>query len=286
MRERPDWTVRARGYASGVAEESDAQLEGELDRLYQLAPGDFTAARDELAKRLRAEGRRDLAEQVKTRRKPAVAVWLVNRLAREREVDVQRLLRVGEALAASQAALAGGGLADEFLEARREEERALSRLATGAREIADREGVGEAAIPRATETLRAASLTEEGRQLLKRGRLTEELEPPGFEALAGFSGTARRSPKRASKAPAEPENPMGGREREQALKQARERLRQARAEERKLARAAETARRKAAEAALRAAELRGRADEAEASAAAAEAERRAAETALEPSKRA
>ena len=271
---------RARGYASAVAAESNTQLEGELDRLYQLAPGDFTAARDELARRLRSEGRRDLAEQVKKHRKPAVAVWLVNRLAREREVDVQRLLRVGEALATSQAALAGGGQAEEFLEARSEEERALSRLATGAREIADREGVGEAAIPRATETLRAASLTEEGRRLLKRGRLTEELDPPGFEALAGFSGTVRRSPKRASKAAAEPESPKKRREREQALEQARERLRQARAEERKLAGAAKTARRKAGEAARRAAELRSRADEADASAGAAEDERRSAETEL------
>ena len=38
----------------------------------------------------------------------------------------------------------------------------------------------------ATQTLRAASQTDEGRELLKRGRLTEELEPPGFEALAGL----------------------------------------------------------------------------------------------------
>ena len=61
----------------------DAQVEAEIDQLYQLPLGDFTAARDELAKRLRSEGRGDLAEEVKKHRKPAVAVWLVNRLARE-----------------------------------------------------------------------------------------------------------------------------------------------------------------------------------------------------------
>lgn len=259
-----------------VAAAPDAQLETELDQLYQLPPGDFITARDALAKRLRADDRRDLAEAVKKHRKPTAAVWLVNRLAREREVDVQRLLRVGEALAASQEALAGGGQADEFLEARREEERALSRLVSGAREIADRERIGEAAIPRATETLRAASLTEEGRQLLKRGRLTEELEPQGFEALAGFSGTGRRSSKRGDTAGAEPESPKERREQDHA----RKRLRQAQAEERKLAGVAKTARRKADEAARRAAELRSRADEAEASAGAAEEERRSAEAAL------
>jgi hypothetical protein len=252
-----------------VAAGSDEQLERELDQLYQLAPGDFTAARDELAKRLRSEDRRDLAEQVKKLRKPPVAVWLVNRLAVEREVDVLRLVKIGEALAAGQAALAGGDPPEAFVEARREEERALGRLAAAARELAERDGVGEAALPRATATLRAASLTEEGRDLLRRGRLTEELEPPGFEALAGLTG-ARAKPKRQSR-----------RAQEQALERARERLRRAQAEERKLVAAAQTARRKADEAASRAAELRDRAAEAEASAAKATEEREARESELD-----
>ena len=48
-------------------------------------------------------------------------------------------------------------------------------------------------------TLRAGSLTEDGRALLRSGRLTEELEPPGFEALAGLDMPAApsRPPKRA-----------------------------------------------------------------------------------------
>jgi hypothetical protein len=252
-----------------VAATSEEQLEQELDRLYQLAPGDFTAARDELAKRLRAEDRRDLAEEVKKLRKPPVAVWLVNRLAVEREVDVLRLVKIGEALAKGQAALAGGDGSEAFAEARREEDRALVRLTAAAREIAEREGVGEAALPRATATLRAASLSEEGRELLRRGRLTEELEPPGFEALAGLTG-APAKPKRQSR-----------RAQEQALERARERLRRAQAEERKLVAAAQAARRKADEAASRAAELRDRAAEAEASAAKATEEREARESELD-----
>jgi hypothetical protein len=252
-----------------VAAASEEQLEQELGRLYQLAPGDFTAARDELARRLRSEDRRDLAERVKKLRKPPVAVWLVNRLAVEREVDVLRLVKIGEALARGQAALAGGDRSEAFVEARREEERALARLATAAREIAEREGVGEAALPRATATLRAASLSEEGRELLKRGRLSEELEPPGFEALAGLTG-ATAKPKQRQR-----------RTQEQALERARERLRSARAEERKLVAAAEAARRKADEAAQRATELQERAEEAEAVAAGATKERLAAESELE-----
>jgi hypothetical protein len=254
---------------ASVAPGSDAQLEQELDRLYQLAPGDFTAARDELAKRLRAEDRRDLADEVKKLRKPPVAVWLVNRLAVEREVDVLRLVKIGEALAKGQAALAGGEPPEAFVEARREEEQTLARLATAAREVAGREGVGEAALPRVTATLRAASLSEEGRGLLRRGRLTEELEPPGFEALAGLTGAAARPKQRSKRAD------------EQALERARDGLRRAQAAERKLVGAAQAARRKADEAASRAAELRDRAGEAEAAAAAATKEREAAEAELE-----
>ncbi len=166
-------------------------LEEELDRLYGLPLNDFTAARDEIAKRLRGEGERELADEVKALRKPTVAVWLVNQLAREREVDVKRLMKAGEALAKAQASATRG----DFQQARADEQHALERLAAAAQEA----GVGPQAADRAVQTLRAASLTEEGRDLLKRGRLTEELEPPGFDALVGMPAPSRK-PKR--KAPA------------------------------------------------------------------------------------
>jgi hypothetical protein len=184
-------------------------LEEELDRLYALPLNEFTAARDELAKRLRAEGERDLADEVKALRKPTVAVWLVNQLARQREVDIKRLLKAGEALAKAQSTAKG------FAEARSNEQHALERLASAAKEA----GVGPQAADRAVQTLRAASLTDEGRDLLKRGRLTEELEPPGFEALAGMPAPKR--PKAKPKPPPR-KNPE--------LKKAQERVRKLRAE--------------------------------------------------------
>jgi hypothetical protein len=150
-----------------------AALERELDALYQLPLDQFTSARDELAKRLRTDGQAEQAEQVKALRKPTVAVWLVNRLVREDELDVQRLLKAGESLAKTQTKLAQGQSPEAFLDARREEQRALERLARAAQRLAEREGVGRTAMDRATQTLRAASLTDEGRRLLKQGRLTE-----------------------------------------------------------------------------------------------------------------
>jgi hypothetical protein len=204
-------------------------LEEELDRLYALPLNEFTAARDDIAKRLRGEGERELADEVKQLRKPPVAVWLVNSLAREREVDVKRLLKAGEALASAQAAATREGFAD----ARRDEQHALERLAGAARELAGREGVGAPAADRAVQTLRAASLSEEGRELLKRGRLTEELEPPGFEALSGMPV-----------APPEPKRPAPKRQ-SARLKKAREKVGKLKAEERELATAARAAQREA-----------------------------------------
>jgi len=223
------------------------ELGRELDRLFEVPPGAFTAARDDTAKRLCAEGRRELADEIKRLRKPSTVVWLANRLAHERALDVKRLLKAGEALAQRQAEAAGGPSAARFAEARREEQHALQRLAEAARELAQRESVGTAALDRVVQTLRAASLTPEGRELLTRGRLTEELEPPGFEALTGEPPVPARGRKNAKASRGEQA------ERRRALGTARARVKELRAEERELGvaarRAHEAAERAEAEAA-------------------------------------
>jgi hypothetical protein len=253
---------------------AETELEREIDRLYALPPGEFTAARDEEVKQLRTDGQRDLADQVKQVRKPTAAVWIVNRLAHEREMDVQRLLKAGEALTKSQVEAASGNAADSFTEARREEQRALERLADAARELAEREALGASGIERAIQTLRAASLTAEGRELLKRGRLTEELEPPGFDALSA-------APKRRTR-PAKPTERKDDREeRRRVLKEARERVGQLRSKERELVKAARAAGRAAERAEREASASRKRADAEEAKAAAAADQLAAAETELE-----
>lgn len=231
-------------------------MERELDSLYQVPLGEFTAARDELAKRLRDEGEREQAEEVKKLRKPTASVWLVNRLSRERELDVQRLAKAGEALGKAQA---GGFSSEDFATARDEEQRSLERLHQAARELAEQEGVGAPSVERATQTLRAASLTDEGRKLLKQGRLSEELQPPGFEALTGVPAAA---PKRAAKK----RKGHAKEDRKRALTEARETVRRLQAEERELRSSARAAARAAQRAEKEAARLRGEADEAQAAA--------------------
>ena len=221
-------------------------MDDEIDRLYGLPLDGFVGARDDLAKQLRAEDRREEAEQVKALRKPPVAAWLVNQVARERELDVRRLLDAAEALRKAQAAGS-----EEFAEARRDETHALERIAGAAREIARRDGSGQAAVDKAMQTVRAAAASDEGRELLRRGRLTEELSPVGFEALSGLVPAASRSRKKKAPPPRRPS------------KQARDRVERLRKAEREAERAAERAEKEAArlrEAAEAAAAARARAE--------------------------
>ena len=257
-----------------MAAASKADFEGDLDRLYQVPLSEFTSARDELTRQLRAQGEREKALEIKRLRKPTAGVWVVNQLVRERPLDVKRLLKAGESLAKSQAK-AAAGTPETFPEARRDEQHALEQLAEGAREIAERAGIGSPALGKAMETLRAASLTAEGRELLRRGRLTEELEPPGFEALAGLESRGREV------ASAKPPRSDDRAEKRRALKQARARVRQLRADERELATAARAAAREAARAEAEAGAAQSRAADAQEKARAMSDQRKAAEADLD-----
>ena len=167
--------------------------EAELDRLYALPLEDFTPARNELAKRLQKDGDREAADEVKGLRKPSLVAWAVNQLARTREIDVQRLIRAGARLEEAQTGAVRGADGGDFAEARRDERDALERLASAARDVLEQGGhSGSAAtLDKIANTLRASAGSEEGRQLLSSGRLTEEVEPRGFEAFMGVDVPTR-----------------------------------------------------------------------------------------------
>ena len=50
------------------------------DELYALTPAEFTAARDERARQVRAAGQRDEAAAIKKLARPTASAWLVNQL--------------------------------------------------------------------------------------------------------------------------------------------------------------------------------------------------------------
>jgi hypothetical protein len=263
-----------------VASRIEAELESELDRLYGLPLEDFVKERDALAKRARQEDQQAIAGRIKALRKPTVATWVINRLARENELDVQRLLKAGEQLTEAQLAALAGRDPEAFSRARKDEQDALRRLASAAEAIIERESIGAGTLERITRTLRAAATSEDARRALKQGRLTEDLEPQGFETLAAVAPKARAasSGRRAD---------TGQAAKTRALSEARERARAAAKRARELDRKAHSAERAAdqAEAEARksrdyASKLRGEA----AAAAEASAEARAELATIDPRK--
>jgi hypothetical protein len=233
------------------------QLDEQLERLYGLPLTDFVRARNELARALRSEGRAEDAGAVAKLPKPSAAAWAVNQLARRRRRDVDLLLDAGHRLREAQRdVVAKGERGDAFDRAVADERRALRTLAAAAVEILaeDRGNASDALVERVLATLRAAAVTDEGRELLARGAFSEELSATGF----GFTGDVPTAPP-ASRRRADTQR-RDRRERvaaaRSALQHARVRLREAertqRAAEREEA-AAERALEKASER-LRAAE--------------------------------
>jgi hypothetical protein len=177
-------------------------LDEELDRLYGLPPTAFTAARNDLARRLRAAGRTEAAAETAKRTKPSISAWAVNQLSRQRREDLQALVRLGRRLADAQLRAAAGEGKSEFEKLRSEHAdavRSLSASATeGLREVGGRPG--DAVRRRIAETVRALSLDPAEPNPLLEGRLTADSPPTGFSLLermdvpTRMQGRARAAP--------------------------------------------------------------------------------------------
>ena len=154
------------------------------DELFGLAPEEFVAARDDLARRLKREGDAEAAARVKALRRPPLSAWAVNRLAREQGPALAPLLAAGERLrAATQAALAGEGAA-ELRAAAKAEREAVAGLVRAALELLREAGhpATDATRDRVAATLHAAAASPEAAELVRHGRLTADLDPSGFGA--------------------------------------------------------------------------------------------------------
>src|ERR1043165_6740048 len=95
----------------------DREPPAEAAPLFRVEPDRFVAERDDLVKRLRAEGRDGDAASVKALRKPTAVVWALNQLtARDRE-GLDALFEAGQRLRAAQQGALAGGRGDELVAA-------------------------------------------------------------------------------------------------------------------------------------------------------------------------
>lgn len=157
-----------------------------LDELYGLPPEEFIAARDAAAKQLKASGApRELLSVVKGARRPTVAAWLLNTLARERADQVQPFLQLGEGLREAQATLQG----DQLRALSRQRQQLIAALVREVRGLAGERGrrLSDAIVRELEETLDAALADPDAAAALASGRLVSGLEHVGFGATQSSS---------------------------------------------------------------------------------------------------
>jgi len=158
-----------------------------IDDLFQLPLTEFTAARNALAASLVAAGRAEDAAAVKALPKPPLSVWVVNQLYWRHRRAFDRLMAAGDRLRNAQASqLAGkGGELRAPIEAYRA---ALREITTRAAALL--RATGHTPTPELTRRIATTleALAALGRQASapSAGRLTRDVDPPGFEALASL----------------------------------------------------------------------------------------------------
>ncbi len=164
-----------------------AKLDDDLNSLFKLPLNEFIAARKTLIAQLKKSGQAADAERVKLLGKPSVSAWTVNQLYWNHREPFDELLGSGQRFRKAQTS---GKVAEmrAALDARREALSHLSELATAMlSDLGSHPSLDT--IRRITSTLEAvsASAALDGATL---GRLTKDIDPPGFESFASFTGTA------------------------------------------------------------------------------------------------
>jgi len=189
----------------------------QLDELYVGDFEGFVSRRNEMAKRLRAEGDSEAADRVRALRKPSRPAWAINQVSAHQAKLRDELLGAGAALRQAQEQLvAGKAKGAELRVASDQEQTAVSAVLDAVAAFSGEAGarLSPAAVERARQTLHAVAREESVRRDFEHHRLTTEHASSGLD---GFSLGAAPPP---------------GKER-QAAKRSRE-ARRAEAEARKL----------------------------------------------------
>ena len=168
-----------------------AAVVGQVERLYALPPQEFTAARDELSKRLRNNGDRDAAAAVKRLSRPTLGAWALNQAVRREPEAVSAFLTAAAKL--RQAQIHGRG---DLSAAGGAERRARAVVAGAARQALRESGrdLTDSVDRTIRKTLRAAAADADAAAALKRGQLATAVAPPAADEL--LRQMKRRPPKK------------------------------------------------------------------------------------------
>jgi len=171
----------------GIESETSGNLEDDVDDLFKLPLAEFTGARNDLAARLKREGRANDSNLVKALAKPSISAWAVNQLHWNHREAFERLLSSSQRFRQSQTSQPAARMADlrGSLDARREALSHLSELATVLLREAGHNPTPDT-IHRVTTTLDALSAHATLSDGPTPGRLTQDVDPPSFASLASL----------------------------------------------------------------------------------------------------
>lgn len=182
-----------------------SKLDTEIQNLYGLPLGEFTAARNALAKQLKKGGDKEAADEVAGLPKPSVSAWAVNHLFTAAPGRMEELLESGERARKALREILSGGDPGALRDAIQEARELANELRDRAVDVLSKEGrpPGQAIVDRIATNLQSLAFSPAAEPVIERGWLDVDLPPPGFEVLAGLqlAATAPRPPK----APAKPE---------------------------------------------------------------------------------
>lgn len=170
--------------------------------LYGLPLDEFVAARTELVRELKRQGKNAEAEEVGALRKPTTSAWIVNQLARRHPQEMKALVKAGDEMRKAQRAAVGGRGPQALRDATRSHRERIDALTSTAR---DELGSAGATLQRVAQTLRAASVDKEASKGLLSGTLTADFEQAGFGPLLAAvppSALKRRPKPKAKPKPA------------------------------------------------------------------------------------
>ncbi|HXU46164.1 MAG TPA: hypothetical protein VN783_11610 [Thermoanaerobaculia bacterium] len=245
---------------------TEVGLDTEIRDLYRLAPEEFVAARNALAARLGQEKRKDQAAAVKALTKPTPSAWAVNALFAREGRKMEALIAAGRRARDVQRDAASGRGAESLREDLRLARGLADELRWDAAQILAERGrpPGRDLVERIAGNLQAIAWSPAAADEAARGWLDRDLDPPGFEVMAGLQLAAQpagdAADRRLPPKPAEKETGKEEAERARRIAQAEEKVERARAR-------AAPLREEASRLAAEAAEARRAADEAERAAA-------------------
>jgi hypothetical protein len=164
-------------------------LESQIDDLYKQPLYAFVEGRNALAGRRRFGGDKEGAARVKALAKPSASAWAVNQLHWNARPELLAFIDTARAVREKQQK---GAPADELREASRRRREALLAVTKLAESLLLEAGHGAppSMMRRVTGTLEALAFRLASGEKLALGRLSEDLEPPGLEALQGLAPIA------------------------------------------------------------------------------------------------